>query len=133
MYRFALVVASQNRISAPDCVTVTVGLPPGTGPSPGIAMPTLAPMAGEFDTAVTTSLPYLDDAVVLSGPLASAFETSSSRMDLYQSYGEVYSELSRGSTGSCPRNPLRRVRWNTALFEPLTQQLVARMLAWAWT
>jgi hypothetical protein len=130
VYRFALVVASQNRIAEPDYVTVTVGSPPGSGLSPGLTAASLAPIssAGEIDTAVSAALLYLDDAAVLTGPLSSAFETSSSRMDLYQSYGEVYSELSRRLDAIMPQDPLRRARWNTALFEPLTQQLIARML-----
>jgi hypothetical protein len=125
VYRFALVVAHESQISAPDYVNVTIGLPPGTPGLPGRTAPNSP--AGALDPSFSTAFQALDDAPVLAAPLASVFETSSSRMDLYQTYGEIYSELSRRLDGIIPQDPNRRARWNATLFEPLTQQLVARM------
>ncbi len=126
LYRFALVVASENRVSAPDHVNVTVGLPPAGATSPGLAAP-LRP-GGDLDLSLSAALFSLDDAGIVAGPLAGAFENASARMDLYQTYAEIYSELSRRLDAIMPQDPYRRARWNAALFEPLTQQLIARMV-----
>jgi hypothetical protein len=126
VYRFALVVARQEQISPPDYVTVTVGLLPGlAAPAPG-----LAPVAtgDELDAIVSASMASIDDATGLAPQLADVFSTASFRMDLYQTYADLYTELSRRLDAILPQDPSRRARWSAALFEPLTRILIVRML-----
>ena len=121
VYRFALVVARQDRISPPDYVNVTVGSPPGPSSA-------TAPAGDEVDAIVGPALAVLEDASALAGPLAEAFDAASFRMDLYQSYAEIYLELSRRLDAIMPQDAARRARWSTAVFEPLTRILIVRML-----
>ena len=125
VYRFALVVARQDRISPPDYVNVTVGSPPGTATSPSSAP---ASAGDEVDAIVGSSLAAMEDAPALAGPLAEAFDAASFRMDLYQSYAEIYVELSRRLDAIMPQDAARRARWSAAVFEPLTRILIVRML-----
>ena len=134
-YRFGLVVAHENRISAPDYATVDVGLMVGTGPSPGSATPAVAspllPLAtggGELDAIVGSALASLDDAPSLVGQLAEAFEATALRLDLYKTSAELFGELTRRMDTIVPKDPTRRARWNTAFFEPLTRLLIAQLL-----
>ena len=143
-YRFALVVARDNRISAPDFVEVIVGAMPPEAPgrpaaaagpgAPGVAAPMLSASAvppaaaSGVDAVVAAALGSLDDAPALAGPLAETFEASALRMDLYPTYGDLHSELSRRLDAIIPPDPIRRARWNGAFFEPLTAQFVAAML-----
>jgi hypothetical protein len=130
LYRFALVVAHQDQISPPDTVTVAVGLLPGPAASPGLGStrPVTLEPRGDLDLIVGSAVASLDDAPGLARPMADAFETASFRMDLYQTYSDVYFELSRRLDGIMPRDPFRRARWNAAFFEPLSRNLIARML-----
>ena len=136
VYRFALVVARENRISPADFVTVSVGMLPAPGPtalgplSQAVAPPVLSrPMPGPaLEAAVTSALAALDDAPVVAGPLSDVFKDASTRLDLYRTYGEIFSEISRRLDGVIPSDPIRRARWNTLVFEPLTTQTIAAML-----
>jgi hypothetical protein len=142
VYRFALVVAYENRISPADFVVVSVGTPPGapTGPTPlaGNASPSVAPSMtpgmpvqaaiSPLDAAVSQALATLDDAPIVAGPLAEIFQAASLRMDLYRTYGEIFSEMSRRLETVVPTDPIRRSRWNALLFEPLTAQTVAGLV-----
>ena len=153
-YRFALVVAQNQRISPPDFVTVTVGTPPtaalptlptlpGSPSSPALPQlpgsPAVAPAmmravgasapaaTSTFDQALTVALASLDDAPQLATPLAEVFEAAALRMDLYRTHGEISSELSRRLDAVVPSDPARRTRWNSLFFEPLSAQTVASM------
>jgi hypothetical protein len=138
IYRFALVVAHENRISPADFVVVSVGTPPGPTPLAVNAAPSVAPsmMPGmpipaansPLDAAVSQALATLDDAQMVAGPLAEVFQAASLRMDLYRTYGEIFSEMSRRLDAVVPTDPVRRSRWNTVLFEPLTAQTVAGLV-----
>ncbi len=146
-YRFALVVAHENKISPADFVSVTVGSLPGPTnasglpplPLPGFgnqavappmmsSLPTASSPPTPLDLAVAQALASLDDAPMVAGPLAEVFQAASLRMDLYRTYGEIFSEISRRLDGVIPADPIRRGRWNTLLFEPLTAQTVATLL-----
>jgi hypothetical protein len=143
-YRFALVVAHENRISPADFVVVSVGTPPAptAGPVPipltgmggqAVApamMPSLPAQAPStsLDAAVAQALATLDDASMVAGPLAEVFQAASLRMDLYRTYGEIFSEISRRLDAVVPADPIRRGRWNALLFEPLTAQTVASLV-----
>jgi hypothetical protein len=145
-YRFALVVAHDNQISPADFVTVAVGSLPASTPAPapsplpllGSGNPTFAPPMmptapaspppTPLDLAVAQALATLDDAPMVVGPLAEIFEAASLRMELYRTYGEIFSELSRRLEAVVPADPIRRGRWNTVLFEPMTAQTIATLL-----
>ncbi len=142
-YRFALVVAHENRISRADFVSVSVGSLPGSPvgpkplPLPGFGSPNQAfapvtppvgPAPTPLDLAVRQALANLDDAPVVAGPLAEVFHSAALRMDLYRTYGEIFSEISRRLDAVVPADPVRRGRWNALLFEPLTTQTVGSLL-----
>jgi hypothetical protein len=130
VYRFALVVAHRGRISPPDHVTVTVGVPPGLRSAAGPGSPGAAPLPGdvELEAVVGTAWARLEGAPSLADPLAEVFSTAAFRMDLYSSYADAYSELSRRLDAILPRDPIRRAHWGAALFQPLTRVVVARLL-----
>jgi hypothetical protein len=50
-------------------------------------------------------------------------------MDLYRSYAEAYSELSRRLESLLPADPVRRAVWDERLFAPLTVHLIEGMRA----
>jgi len=134
-YRFGLVVGHANRISAPAFVTVSVGMMPAPAFSPGLGVPGVAPplfsslpAATDLESIVGTALASLDDAPSLAGPLADSFSDTAHRIDLYNSYAELYGELSRRLDSVVPQDALRRGRWNSVFFEPLTRHIINGML-----
>ena len=50
-------------------------------------------------------------------------------MDLYQSYEDVFSEVSRRLEGSLPAEPAQRAVWAQMLFVPLSTRLVEQLRA----
>ena len=131
-YRFGLVVAAGGQISKPDYVNVDVGLPlrsvASTTPAPTAVASQAAPAQAGLDALVASGLSALDDAPLVVGPLAEAFQATATRMDLYSNYAELYAELTRRLDGIVPKDPARCARWNVALFEPLTRHVVAQLL-----
>jgi hypothetical protein len=134
-YRFGLVVAYENQISAADFVTVSVGMMPAPAFSPGFGAPGVAPPLfsplpppTDLESIVGTALASLDDVPALAGPLADSFTAAALRIDLYKTYAELYGELSRRLDLVVPQDPLRRGRWNAAFFEPLTRHVIDVML-----
>jgi len=128
VYRFALVVAGHEAISAPDQVTVTVarpGLatPAGDGP-PGAAP---IPSGDELEAVVDAARASLAEAPGLATPLADAFEAVAFRMDLYPTYADAHSEFSRRLDAILPPDPARRARWSDALFGPLSRIIILRL------
>lgn len=122
LHRFALVVAKGGMISAPDFVEVHVGqlaAPPAPAAAPA-STPEPAPSPGQFAAATLTGLP---GGLVAAGPLAAAFEDSAARVDLYQSYEELYVELARRLEPILPTDPATRAAWERTLFVPLTGHL----------
>jgi hypothetical protein len=121
-HRFALVVAHGEAISMPDMVEVRVGTLTGPEPvtpfaPPPAPAPTLSQLAGQALAAVA-------GGPDVSEELAAAFEEAASRVDLYESYGELYGELSRRLEPVLPVDPGQRQHWDQALFAPLTAQVV---------
>jgi hypothetical protein len=125
VYRFALVVAAGSEISLPDEVCVTVGT--GTriagpvGPATSASLPAEGPVP-------TQEVARAGLAVVRGGeaaqPLAVVFEDTADRMDLYQTYTEVFGEMSRRLEQSLPADPAQRNAWVERLFNPLTARIL---------
>jgi hypothetical protein len=120
-YRFGLVVAAGSEISELDTVEVLVGtLPPGS--------PTLAP-AQPLDELARTALVGLEGGAEAAESLASSFETLAKRLDLYHTYADLFSEMSRLLDSSVPQEPAQRAVWIQKLFLPLTARLVEQLRA----
>jgi hypothetical protein len=131
-YRFGLVVATAGSISEPDVVDVFVGTSAPsaaamtTAPNP-LAAPS-PPGLGD-DMLARQALLSIEGGPALAGSLATAFEELAQRMDLYTSYVELFSEMSRRLDLIVPADPSRRSAWIERLFTPLTARLVERMRA----
>lgn len=123
VYRFAVVVAAGSEISAPDEVTVTVGQ--AAGSSAGPADERAVPMQ-EVARAGLASLSGGADAAL---PMAQVFDDAAARMDLYRSYGDAFSEISRRLEEMLPAEPARRAFWVERLFNPLSQRTLEVMRA----
>ena len=122
IYEFGLVVALGNQISEPDKVVITVGnaaSPYRDDPRPD-APETLADVAG-------SALSSVPGGLEMAGPLGEAFDGVADRMDLYRSYTEAYTELSKRLELILPADAARRSVWNDRLFAPLTARMVEAM------
>jgi hypothetical protein len=125
LHRFALVVAHDGAISQPDPVEVMVGTVMAPAPPTPVAPPPApAPTLGQF---AGSTLASLDGGREAAPELAAAFEEAAARVDLYDSYTELYSELSRRLEPILPADPARRRAWDQSLFGPLTAQVVQVM------
>jgi hypothetical protein len=128
IYRFALVVATGSEISEPSRVTVTVASNVATGPSPSAETPGME-ATEPIDELARAALAALEGGPQAAEPLAEAFEGISERMDLYRSFSDVYSEMTRRLEAIVPQDPGHRAVWNERLFTPLSGRLVAALLA----
>lgn len=141
VYRFALVVAADGRISEPDFVEVLVGTAPPAGVAPGYGRNS---RTGNASTAIPPSYANANDPEViealarsavlsidggpaLAGPLAQAFEGVAERVDLYTTYADVFREMSMRLNTVIPEDQARRAVWVDRLFTPLTARLVERL------
>jgi hypothetical protein len=123
-YRFALVVASGSEVSEPDTVAVTVASLAAAGPVP-------EPAAETSDTTQDLAQRLL--ASVRGGheaaeALSEVFAAIADRMDLYQSYAEMYREISQRLETILPADPAQRTLWTDRVFTPLTARLVEKMV-----
>lgn len=129
LYRFALVVATDGRISEPDMVDVMVGNagPTATAPAAGLGPNAAAPATVEALTR--SALPLIEGSAAVAAPLAEAFEAIADRMDLYATYADVFRETSLRLGAIIPNDPAHRNVWIARLFNPLTSRLIERMRA----
>lgn len=133
VYRFALLVASDSAISEPATVDVTVGVPPAppmTAAPPGPQPPALIPPPPPpppIDELARTALASVNDGAAAAEPLSSTFEALADRMDLYRSYSDLFSEMSRRLDAFVPRDPTARAVWIDRLFTPLTGRMVEEL------
>jgi hypothetical protein len=124
IYEFALLVARGGEISDPDRVTVSVGSPS----SPfGIETTPEAPEA--LHDVARSDLALVPGGLDVGPPLAEAFDGVADRMDLYRSYAEAFSELSRRLEPLLPPDAVRRSVWNERLFAPLSARLIEGLRA----
>lgn len=131
VYRFALVVAEGSRISESNLVTVTVGS--------GLE----ARLAAVEDTSgsVTSPVPIPTQEIARNGvaavgcpgpvaeELARVFEDTADRMDLYETYIDAYTEMSKRLEVFLAHNPSRRELWVERLFTPMTARVLEVMRA----
>ena len=134
-YRFALVVASGNVISEPD--EVEVSTIDAAAMSPPRALPPLPPAASaplpprprgpepvRLDQFVRDGIAGLDGGPAVAGELGQAFEDVAAKLDLYRTYNDAFSELSRRLDSLIPADPARRGAWISQVFGPATTRLV---------
>lgn len=129
VYRFALVVATGSELSAPDEVIVTVGAGARIGGPAGVAA------SGERPEPEPTPVQEVARAALASvrggaeaaESLAGTFEATADRMDLYGSYSDAYSEMSRRLDDVLPADPTHRNVWVERLFGPLSARTVEAM------
>ncbi len=129
VYRFALVVSSGLSISEPDEVCVTVGA--GTrGTIAGAGSLGTSSTAQQVPTqeVARTGLAALRLGPKVTEPLARAFEDTADRLDLYQTYADAFSEMSRRLELNLPEDPTQRNLWVERLFHPLTARVIEVML-----
>jgi hypothetical protein len=126
-YRFALVVASGNRISEPDWVEVLVGtMPPGGLPESHSAG-SLPPMPVSTENLARTALTAVADGTTRAAALAENLQQVAWKVDLYETYGDVLSELSRRLVSCVPSDPMQRAVWDQKVFHPLSARLVEHL------
>jgi len=125
VYKFALVVAASNAISEPDFVDVLVGTldQAANGTSAATQPP---PSIEEY---LRATLPTIPGGPESAESLAKTFEGLADRMELFENYGEIYSELSRRLDTFIPQDPSMRALWIQKLFSPLTMSMVDHMRA----
>jgi hypothetical protein len=126
IYRFALLVARNNAISKPDEVVVVVGEHPGAS-----GVKTKDVIGGAISSSALG--PATPGAVNNSGRLttdivAEVFEAISDRVDLYSTFADLTSELTRRLDTVIIKDPYARQYWSQLVFMPLTQRTVAELL-----
>jgi hypothetical protein len=118
VYRFALVVAAEGGISAPDYVEITVAeSPKKTASDPDVAV------------VMTGALRSLNATVSTAGALAEIADRIASKAELYESYNMLLQELSRSLDAVIPPDAATRSSWNERLFVPLSRLLMERLRA----
>ena len=129
VYRFALVVAAGSEISTPDEVIVTVGGGARIGGPAGVASPgdAIVPEPAPTHEVARSALASLRGGPEAAEPLASLFEAAADRMDLYSSYADAFSEMSRRLEEILPADPAHHAVWIERLFNPLSAQTVEVM------
>lgn len=117
LYRFALVVADGDAISEPDFVEVVVAAQAPTVASGGQAptMPT-----GELARAALAEVP---GGLAASAELARGFTEVADRLDLYESCGAMFQELSARVESVIPADAGLRAAWVQRFCGPVTARL----------
>jgi hypothetical protein len=139
LYQFALVVGGNGTISEPDSISVLVGALPtaaGTTPAGPMAAGSPASVAAPAQPAlpspeaiVASAVPRLPDGPRLASEVADVFEAVAGRSSLYNSFGDLQSELSRRLDVVIPSDPNQRLGWSQTVLQPLTQHTVNQLLA----
>lgn len=131
IYRFALVVAAGSAISEADTVDVTVGssanVVGGTAAAtvaPAAARPVAEPSLPPVKEFAKSLLGAIDGGPAKSDDLARNFEGVASRIDLYGSFAEAFSEMAKRLETVIPAASPARPGWDRDLFTPLTNRLV---------
>lgn len=129
VYRFALLVAAGSEISTPDEVIVTVGGGTRIGGPAGVVSPgdAIVPDPTPTHEVARSALASLRGGPEAAEPLASLFEAAADRMDLYSSYADAFSEMSRRLEEILPADAAHHAIWIERLFNPLSAQTVEVM------
>ena len=125
VYRFALLVGFESKVSMPSVVSVEVGQRPNAvsaaaGPGDATSYMTrwaraaIAPIPGGEETA---------------SQVGDVFEAIAGRAGLYTSFSQLQSELTRRLDVVVPMEPLARNQWSAQVFVPLSQMTSAELMA----
>ena len=101
-------------------MSVAVGMPASAVRRSGDPAESVA----EFARSALASIP---DSGRAAQALSSAFDTVAERVDLYRSYDDLFSELSRRLDAILPEGPAGRALWGERLFQPLTLRLIEEL------
>ncbi|WP_165252174.1 PKD domain-containing protein [Paludisphaera soli] len=129
VYRFALIVAAGSELSTPDEVVVTVGAGTRIGGPAGLvtAGDRSIPEPAPTQEVAGAALASIRGGAEAAESLATMFETAADRMDLYPTYADAFSEMSRRLEDVLPADPTHRSVWIEKLFGPLSAQTVEAM------
>jgi hypothetical protein len=118
-YEFALVVAEGNRISVPDFVAVAVA---AARPSDAVEQPP-APAQRPLDRLASECVSQLGSPTAAEH-LAQAFALVATRMDLFDTYGDVLQGMTACLSPILPPEADQKALWEQRLFAPLTSALI---------
>ncbi len=141
LHRFILVVAGDGEASEPDEVNVLVGYPPAgvpfaapaAGPTPTpTPNPTPSPTAGNApekpEPMLAARLPHLPNGPRVASNIADVLEAVAERVNLYESFAMLESELGRRLDVVVPSTPAERGLWSRGVFQPLAAYTAAELL-----
>ena len=126
-HRFALVVANGGVISEPNEVQVAVEFPgskTSRKPTEPRSTANPLPVADDLAAIVQSALTSLEAGPIAVDALGQTFDAVAGRMNLFRSYDEAYSEISRRLDDIVPQENAARARWVERLFAPITTRMV---------
>jgi hypothetical protein len=125
-HRFVLVVAEGGVISEPDEVQVSVEFAGSKSARLPVESRIIPPPPGPEGLAsvVQSALSSLEGGPAAAESLGQTFDGVAGRMNLFRSYDEAYSEISRRLDAIVPQDPAIRSRWIERLFAPITSRMV---------
>jgi hypothetical protein len=126
VYRFALVVGSNSRVSEPDEAVVTVGAMTSVGAAPA-AVPPQVVEPDSLDQIARRCLGLIHPKPETIQQLARAFDDMAIRMDVYEDYASMFRELSQRLDLIIPSGADRRAVWMDRVFNPMTTALIRVM------
>lgn len=127
IYRFALVVAADSEISEPDDVTVCVVAPDDKLAALFQTAPRSAEAPQTIEEQAKNAIRTVPNGPGLSANLAETFEEVSRRVELYETFGDAYAEVSRRLDRIVPGDDASRNAWTERLFNPLSAKLAEIM------
>jgi hypothetical protein len=126
VYRFALVVGANSRVSEPDEAVVTVGAMTSVGSSTATG-PTQAVEPDSLDQIARRCLGLIHPKPETIRQLARTFDDMALRMDVYEDYASTFRELSQRLDLILPSGADRRAVWMDRVFSPMTTALIRVM------
>jgi len=140
LYRFLLVVAGDDAISEPAEVRVFVApeAPSELGGRKSPRAPARKPSRTDqgasgheepVEEFARTAVNALDDGPDRAAEMATAFEGVAGRLQLYATYEDVLSEMSRRLEGALPEGEKGRADWERSLLDPLSGHILRALRA----
>lgn len=127
VYRFALVVALDSRISEADEVSVTVGAIASTAGSADGSAGSFPSDFEPLDRIARRSLSLVHPRGETIDELVAIFQDVALRVDLHENYAETFGELSRRLEPIVGSAPGQKAIWTDRVFNPLAIGLVEIM------
>ena len=125
VYRFALLVGFESKVSMPSVLAVEVGQRPGSTSGAVATVESVSPLSRWARDAVAT-IPGGEET---SAQVGDVFEAIAGRAALYTSFAQLQSELTRRLDVVVPTEPEARQQWSTRVFGPLSQMTAAELVA----